>query len=115
MVEPLRVYLDEDVDVLLSPLLNARGFDCVTASERGHLGWDDEQHLQWAATEGRVTITHNRVDFENLARQWWSQSREHAGIVLSVRRATTYDLLRRVLPVLALYDQAGWRNVVMYA
>ena len=45
-----------------------------------------------------VIITHNRVDFQNLARQWWQQSREHAGIILAVRRASTHDLLRHVLP-----------------
>ena len=33
----------------------------------------------------------------------------------AVRRADTYDLLRHVLPVLRLYDQAGWRNSVVYA
>ena len=111
----LRVYLDEDVDVLLARLLGARGFDCVTASELGHLGWTDEQQLEWSAAEERTLITHNRVDFENLARQWWSRSKAHAGIILAVRRANSNELLRRVLPILALYDQAGWRNVSMYA
>jgi predicted nuclease of predicted toxin-antitoxin system len=89
MAVSLRVYLDEDVDVLLARLLNARGFDCVTAAELGHLAWEDEQHLEWAAAEERVTVTHNRVDFENLARHWWQQSREHAGIILAIRRANT--------------------------
>lgn len=115
MAASLRVYLDEDVDVLLARLLNPRGLDCVTAAELGHLGWDDEQHLEWAAAEERVTVTHNRIDFENLARAWWNQTREHAGIVLAVRRANTYDLLRHVLPILSLYDQSSWRSVVIYA
>jgi predicted nuclease of predicted toxin-antitoxin system len=111
----LRVYLDEDVDVMLARLLVARGFDCQTASELGHLGWSDEQHLENAEAAERVIITHNRVDFELLARQWWTQSREHAGMVLAVRRAHTSALLHRILPVLSKYDQAGWHNVVMYA
>ena len=111
----LRIYLDEDVDVLLAQLLHSRGFDCVSASQESHLGWTDEQHLEWANPVGRILITHNRVDFETLARQWWDQSRDHAGIMLAIRRANTYELMRRVLPVLARYDQADWRNVVMYA
>jgi len=113
--KPLQVYLDEDVDVLLARLLNARAYDCTCVSETGHLGWTDEQHLQWAASESRVLITHNRVDFENLAKAWYLHSREHAGILLVMRRASTYELLRRLLPLLALYDQAGWHNAVMYA
>lgn len=112
---PLRVYLDEDVDVLLGRLLEARGFDSLSASSAGHLAWADERHLEFAAADQRLLITHNRVDYERLAKQWWNQSREHAGIVLAVRRAASYDLMRRVLPVLALYSQTEWHNVVMYA
>ena len=115
MAAALRVYLDEDVDVLLARLLSSRGFDCLTASELGHLGWTDQQHLEWAAAEERIMITHNRVDFENLARQWWSQTRDHAGIVLTVRRTNTHEVIRRVVPVLSLYEQSSWHNTVMYA
>jgi predicted nuclease of predicted toxin-antitoxin system len=115
VAELLRIYLDEDVDVLLARLLGSRGFHCVSASELGHLAWTDAQHLEFAAGQGAILITHNRVDFENLARQWWDQSKNHAGIVLAFRRANTHVLLRRLLPVLACYDQSGWRNVVMYA
>jgi hypothetical protein len=111
----LRIYLDEDVDILLAQLLCSRGFACTFALQEHHLRWSDEQHIEWATSETRIVVTHNRLDFEALARQWWSQSKEHAGIVLAVRRANTYDLMRRLLPVLACYDQVGWRNVVMYA
>ena len=111
----MRVYLDEDVDVLLGRLLVARGFDCLSAFEAENLGWTDVQQLEFAAEQGRILVTHNRVDFENLARVWWNDARDHAGIILAVRRANTYELLRRVLPVLVTYDQTGWRNVVLYA
>jgi predicted nuclease of predicted toxin-antitoxin system len=111
----LRLYFDEDVDVLLAPLLTAHGFDCLTAVAAGNLGRSDEEQLAFALGESRILITHNRTDYETLAVSWWSQQREHAGIVLAIRRADTYDLARHLLPVLQLYDQAGWRNVVLYA
>lgn len=111
----LRTYLDEDVDVLLANLLAARGFDCLTSLATGHLGWNDEAHLEFATQEARVLITHNRVHFENLAVAWWGQNKDHAGIVLAIRRTNTYDLARHVVPVLGLFDQAGWRNHVLYA
>jgi hypothetical protein len=66
----LRLYLDEDVDVLLARLLTARGYNCVTAVEACRLYRPDSDHLIWASQEGRVLITHNRVDFENLAVEW---------------------------------------------
>lgn len=63
----------------------------------------------------KVLITHTRMHFENLAGQWWQQSKDHAGIVLAVRRANTHELSRRVVPVLDLDDQSGWRTVVLHA
>jgi predicted nuclease of predicted toxin-antitoxin system len=104
---PLRVYLDEDVDVLLAPLVAAHGVDCLSTVAAGNLSRPDEEQLTFARQESRIIITHNRTDFENLAVAWWGQQRDHAGIILAIRRADTYDLARHILPVLQLYDQAG--------
>ena len=41
----LRAYLDEDVDVLLAPLLGAHGIDCLTTVDAGKLVSTDEQQL----------------------------------------------------------------------
>jgi len=112
---PLRLYLDEDVDVLLANLLTAHGYDCLTTAAAGRLGSTDEEQLQFAAQDSRILITHNRTDFENLARIWWAAQQDHAGIVLALRRADVYNLARHILPVLRFYDQAGWRNNVLYA
>src|SRR4051794_5219883 len=101
----LRAYLDEDVDVLLAPLLAAHGIDCLTSVAAGNLGRTDEEQLTFAMQESRVLVTHNRVDFEDLAVAWWQQQRTHAGVILAVRRGDTYDLARHVLRVLQLYDQ----------
>ena len=112
---PLRVYLDEDVDVLLAPLLAAHGVDCLTALAAGNLGRGDEEQLIFAEQDSRTIVTHNRTDFEDLAVAWWNQQRAHAGIVIAIRRIDTYDLLRHVLPVLQIYDQLNWRNSTLYA
>lgn len=112
---PLRVYLDEDVDVLLAMLLTSHGLDCRTTVAAGNRRRSDEEQLEFALQESRIIITHNRDDFDSLAVARWSQQRDHAGIVLAVRRADPYDLLRHLLPVLRLFDQAGWVNAVLYA
>jgi hypothetical protein len=111
----LRVYLDEDVDVLLATLLSTHGLDCLTTVAAGNRGQTDEGQLQFAFQESRVIITHNPDDFDNLAVARWAQQRDHAGILIAIRRADAFDLARHVLPVLQLFDQAGWRNMVLYA
>lgn len=117
MADPggLHVYLDEDVDVLLVALLSAHGIDCLTTLAAGNVSRSDEEQLAYARQESRILVTHNRTDFEDLAFAWWNQQRDHAGIILAVRRADTYDLARHLLSVLQLYDQLGWRNAVLYA
>jgi hypothetical protein len=111
----LRVYLDQDVDVLLSDLLAAHGLDCQTALACGHIGWSDEAHLEFSSQDSRVIVTHNRRDFEQLALAWWGAKKEHGGIVLAFRRANTYDLVRHALPVLGTFDQQKWKNQLLYA
>jgi hypothetical protein len=82
---PLRVYLDEDVDVLLAPLLAAHGIDCLTTVAAGNLSRTDEEQLTFAFQETRLLITHNHTDFENLATAWWGRQRDYAGIILAIR------------------------------
>jgi predicted nuclease of predicted toxin-antitoxin system len=111
----LPLYFDECVDVLVARLLETRGYDCLTALDAGQLNRDDETQLETATNLGRILITHNRVDFERLAIAWWAQGKTHAGIILAVRRADSFELARRILPVLTRYDQVGWRNSTLYA
>ena len=73
LAAPLRVYLDEDVDVLLVPLLTVRGIDCLTTPAAGNLSRPDEEQLAFATQDSRIIVTHNRTDFENLAVAWWNQ------------------------------------------
>ena len=95
----IRLFLDEDVDVLLATLVRARGFEAVTTSEAKRLGATDAEQMEFAATQRLSLLTHNRADFEQLARQWLESGRHHAGLIIGVRRRP-HDILRRLLPVL---------------
>jgi predicted nuclease of predicted toxin-antitoxin system len=54
------------IDMNLSPawcaVLGAAGWDCVHWSQFGSPGATDQEIMQWAATEGRVVLTHD-LDF----------------------------------------------------
>jgi hypothetical protein len=75
------VYLD-----LVGDLLRARGFRAVTARDAGLLGQADSEQLQYAASHRMVILTHNRVDFEALHRQYLAGGQSHWGIVIAARR-----------------------------
>ncbi len=81
----IHVYLDEDVDVLVASLLRPRGFEATTAQQAGQLGKTDAEQLGYAVSQQAAILTHNRIDFENLAREYFEQERIHYGIIVAVR------------------------------
>lgn len=95
----IELYLDEDVDVLLSDLLRARGFRVMTTQEANQIGKTDAEQLSFASSQGKTLLTHNRVDFEALARKHYEARKAHSGIIIATRRPPK-ELCRRVLTLL---------------
>ena len=95
----IELYLDEDVSVLIADLLRARGLIAVTTQEVGQTGQKDIAQLEYAASQHKTTLTHNRTDFEALAQQYFSLGRTHSGIIIAVRRSP-YEILQRLLIIL---------------
>lgn len=107
------LYLDEDVDVLLADLLSARGFQVSTTQEAGQIGNTDAEQLAYAAQEAKTLLTHNRVDFEILARKYFEEQRSHAGIIIAVRRHPK-ELARRILALLNSLTADEIENQIRY-
>ena len=95
----IELYLDEDVDVLVSDLLRARGFSAFTTREAGQLGADDACQLAYAVSNHKTMFTHNRLDFEALAQSYFAQGLTHYGIIIATRH-DPYELARRLLLIL---------------
>lgn len=92
----IKLYLDEDVDPLLAPVLRERGIDCLSTREAQNLGHSDVQQLTFATNQGRVILTFNVKDFLRLAKELTNSSRHHSGIIVS-NHLPFRELLRRVL------------------
>ena len=107
------LYLDEDVNVVVSHLLRARGFSVTTTQEAGQLGRTDAEQLTFACDRGKAILTHNRVDFEALARIYFEESRPHSGIIIAVRRQPK-ELSLRLLSLLNSYTSDEIENQVRY-
>lgn len=95
----IELYLDEDVDVFLAQLLRARGFRVMTTQEAKQIGSSDREQLRFAESQDRTLLTHNRVDFETLARRYYEEKKAHTGIIIATRRPPK-ELCRRVLRLL---------------
>lgn len=109
----IELYLDEDMDVQVATLLRARGFTAISTREAGQLGKDDADQLQYASAHGYAFITHNRADFEALARTYFTEGREHFGIIIAVRHSPQ-EIVRRLLLILNAVTADEMRNAVRY-
>ena len=102
----VRLYLDEDVDLALALALRARKIDAVSALELGRRQMDDANHLAYAVTQQRAILTHNRDDFLRLAVGYFTETRDHFGIVIAPQYPLG-EMLRRVLHLVATETQEG--------
>ena len=55
----MRLFLDEDVHVVLATALRKRGYDARHTGEEGRLGASDKEQLEFAAGEDRCFMTFN--------------------------------------------------------
>ena len=109
----IRVYLDEDVHVLVAVLLAHRNCVAVTARDAGQLGKSDPEQLEFATSHGMTIVTHNRGDFEALHRQYLATGQSHAGVLIAME-PQPYTLARRILAAWDMYTADEMRNQLLY-
>jgi predicted nuclease of predicted toxin-antitoxin system len=108
-----RLYLDEDVHVRIARIVRGHGFSVRTTRGENMLGATDAEQLAFAADQSHVVVTHNRTDFEELARQYYEEGRSHAGIICAVRRPPR-DCATRLLALLNDRTASEFENHLLY-
>lgn len=94
-----KLYLDENIDILLAALMAHRGFYATTAHAAELLGADDSTQLFYASTHGYCLVTHNLREFEQLHQSIISAGQTHAGIVIASAH-NVYTLATRLVRLL---------------
>jgi predicted nuclease of predicted toxin-antitoxin system len=79
----MRLYLDDNAaSPLLAQLLRKAGHDVQLPSDAGKVGEDDSVHLAHAIGEGRVCLTMDYTDYENLHNLVLVAQGHHPGILV---------------------------------
>jgi predicted nuclease of predicted toxin-antitoxin system len=110
----IRLYLDEDVSVFLAQLLRPHGFEVPTTREAKNLGCSDTAQLQFATARQPAILTHNRCDFEQLHEAALRDQQPHTGILIASRRASDFELARRIMTVLDTFTAEEVTNQLFY-
>ena len=109
----ISLYLDEDVDLLIATLVRASGFDAISTRDAGQSGNSDPEQLAYAISQRRAIVTHNRDDFDDLAREYAANGQDHFGIIIA-RRNSPYEIRRRLLLILDQVTADEMMNQVRY-
>ena len=107
------VYLDEDVDLIIADMLRSQGFAALTTQAAGRKAQGDSEQLEFAIRNGMVVLTHNRIDFQRLAVEYFESGRSHAGIILAIQRPAK-EISTRTLRILDRFSADEMRNQLYY-
>jgi Domain of unknown function (DUF5615) len=94
---PIRFHLDEHIPASIAGGLRRRGIDVSTSPESGLVGADDATQLAFAASSGRVLVTHD-ADFLRLH----ADGATHAGIAYCQQWTVSIGEMLRYLVL--IYD-----------
>ncbi len=112
--EFFRKLLDEDVSVLVVQLLRPHGFEPLTTRDAHNLGSSDAAQMRYAAEHHWTLLTHNRIDYERLHAEGLRNQRSHTAILIANRRASDFDLARRIMIVLNRFTPEEIANQLLY-
>ena len=108
------LYLDDCIeDDRLARQLRAAGHLIYLPYELGVEGQDDDLHLAVATARGAVLATHNLDDFNRIYSEWWTEGREHGGILLVRQRDHISTKLEYVERAARLLSPEAARNQLM--
>jgi hypothetical protein len=106
----IELYLDEDVDVLVADLLQARGFIAVTTRDAWKRQTSDAEQLAYAVSR---EMTHNRAHFQSLHEEYASTGQPHYGIIVATRHPP-HEIVRRLLRILNHVTADEMQNQLRY-
>lgn len=108
-----KVYLDEDLDVIIADMLRYQGFEALTVQDANRKGLSDANQLEFATKNEMAILTHNRLDYQRLGVEYFESGLSHAGIILAIQRPPK-EISSRTLWILSRYTAKEIRNQIFY-
>ena len=107
--DPSYIHRQADLDLLQA--IEQDKFAYVLGARQ--LGKSDAEQLEYANSQKSAIPTHNRIDFENLARDYFDTGKSHSGIIIAVRKLYT-EIVRRLLIIWDSTTADEMENQILY-
>jgi uncharacterized protein with PIN domain len=101
----IKFYMDEHVHPGITRALQQRGIDVLTAQATDNLDIDDAEHLQFAASEGRVIFTQDE-DFLRVL--------NHKGIVYAHQRTPMRQIIEGLILIAETLTEEEMKNHIEF-
>lgn len=109
----IEIYLDENVHVLIAKIIQSHGFKAMTTQDAGRKGASDSKQLEYAAEQGYAILTRDRLDFEELAAEYFASGKNHCGIII-LADDSPQEIARRMLFILNDFTADEMKNQIIY-
>lgn len=107
----LRLYLDENISLLVAQALQQRGLDAISAQEAGRAGQaiSDIEQLDYATRQQRILVTEDR-DFIQIA----STQLPHTGVIPMQRPMTVGQTIEYLELAATYYEPEEMRDSLVW-
>jgi predicted nuclease of predicted toxin-antitoxin system len=112
----LRLLIDQDFDhdILRGLRLRLAALDAVTAHESGLDRKTDPEVLDWAATQGRIVVTHDRNTMTRFAHDRIREGQPMPGIFVVSREMPVGKAIADLQVLLECSKEGEWDRLVVF-
>jgi predicted nuclease of predicted toxin-antitoxin system len=112
----LRLLSDENFngDVVRGLFLRQPTLDLLRVQDVGLRKVDDPAILDWAASNGRILLTHDRATMPDFAYERLSQGQQMSGLFVINDRMPVRQVIDELLLLNDCSEQDEWKGIVLY-
>jgi predicted nuclease of predicted toxin-antitoxin system len=112
----LRLLSDENFngDIVRGLFLRQPDLDLLRVQDVGLRKVDDPAILDWAASNGRILLTHDRATMPDFAYERLSQGQQMSGLFVINDRMPVRQVIDELLLLIDCSEQDEWKDIVLY-
>lgn len=112
----LRLLSDENFngDIVRGLFLRQSGLELLRVQDVELRKVDDPAILDWAASNGRILLTHDRATMPDFAYERLSQGQLMSGIFVINDRIPVRQVIDELLLLIDCSEQNEWKGIVLY-